>query len=139
MATWREIERIREDADAARLVARSLLLLVRSDPKAFSDWEIDFLESIAARIQVGEFSTRQAEKLLEIQDDVKRVTVVRDGSSVSLLIRGCFEARLDLSEDDEDWISELYENDRNSIRRKQIGRLMRCAADVGLVERYEVG
>lgn len=130
MATWSEIERVRADADAARLVARSLLLL-RSVPQALSDWEIDFLESIAARIRVGEFSTRQAEKLLEIQDDVKRVTVVRDGSSVSLLIRGCFEAKLDLSDDDEEWISELYESDRNSIRRKHIGRLMRCAAEAG--------
>jgi hypothetical protein len=134
MASWREIERIRNDPRAARDIARYLLKLPRGD---FTDWEIDFLESVARRSVDDELTTRQSEKLLQIRDDAEFIAEYR-GFGVGMLLRKCFEARLDLSEDDEDWIVRMSEKNQASIRRKHVGRLMRCSRELKIVEEEEV-
>lgn len=53
--------------------------------------------------------------------------------SVRRLISECFESRLELSEDDEAWIIELKSEGSPRIRRRHIGRLLRCAREVGAV------
>lgn len=103
MASWNEIEKFRRDPAAAASVARGLLTL-GSD--LLSEWEITFLESIASRSKASELSTLQAEKLLEIRDEAVSVSEHK-GLSVSFLIHRCYEARLDLPEDDEEWIVHI--------------------------------
>ena len=44
------------------------------------------------------------------------------------------EARLDLSGGDEEWVLARSQASSVSIRRKHVGRLMRCAREVDLVE-----
>jgi hypothetical protein len=130
MASWREIDRVRKDPQAAADIANRLLALPETE---FSDWELDFLRSIRRRRKIEEFTTRQIEKLLQIRDDAEVVTEVL-GFSVPLLLKGCVEARLDLSENDEEWVIARAEVSSASIRRKFVGRLMRCARSLNLIE-----
>jgi hypothetical protein len=129
MASWREIDRVRKDPQAAANIAKRLLSL---PPSEFTDWELEFLRSIR-RLNVEEFTTRQAEKLLQIRDDTEEVTEVL-GFSVRLLLKGCVEAHLDLSEGDEEWVLARSQANSVSIRRKHVGRLIRCARELNLVE-----
>jgi hypothetical protein len=128
MASWREIDRVRKDPQRAADIAKRLLSLPAS-----SDWELDFLRSIRRLGNVEEFTTRQAEKLLQIRDDIQEVTEVLS-FSVELLLKRCFEARLDLSEADEEWVVGRFQTSPRKIRRKHVGRLMRCARELNLVE-----
>jgi len=130
MASWREIERVRKDANGARALAKRL---VKIHPGEFTDWESDFLQSITRYTELFEFTTRQAEKLLEIRDDTEPVTECR-GFSVATIIKQCYEARLDLGEADEQWIVELHRQGSRSIRRKHLGRLMGCARELNVIE-----
>ena len=129
MATWQEINRVRRDARGARALAQRLLKVY---PDALSSWELDFLGSLSIT-DVREFTTRQAEKLLQIRDDSEPVTKYR-GYSIASLIRQCYEARLDLNEADEEWVTEMRERSDSSIRRKHIGRLVRCARELCILE-----
>jgi hypothetical protein len=70
---------------------------------------------------------------LQIRDGIQSVETFR-GFSIKALLAGCFEARNDLSEDDEQWIASICTISMNSIKRTQAGRLMRCAAQLGLVD-----
>jgi hypothetical protein len=83
--------------------------------------------------KVVELTTRQSEKLLQIRDDIEEVTEVL-GFSVPLLLKGCLEARLDLSEDDEEWVLARSKTNAKTIHRKFVGRLMRCVRSLNLVE-----
>ena len=130
MASWREIDRVRKDVNGARGLAQRLLKIY---PGELTEWETDFLQSITSYTELFEFTTRQAEKLLEIRDDTEPVTQYR-GFSIARLIRQCYAARLDLSDADEQWIVELHQRDSRSVRRRQLRRLMDCARDLNIIE-----
>jgi hypothetical protein len=130
MASWREIDRIRKDPASAHDIAEQLLRLPRLE---FTDWEIDFLQGMTNLIGEDELTTRQAEKLLEIRDGAQIVTEFR-GFSVERLLKQCRDAHLDLSEPDEEWIAQTFNRSKTSIRRKNIGRLMRCARELDIIE-----
>ena len=131
MASWREIDRIRKDPTAFRALATRLLKFGTD----LTDWEKDFLASIGGDRDSKEFTTRQSEKLLQIRDDNEFVTKCHDGFSVPLLLRRCREARLDLSESDEAWIEGFFERSNGiSMKRKHVGRLLRCARELHIIE-----
>jgi hypothetical protein len=130
MASWSEIDRIRKNPAAVREITRRLLRLPASE---FTDWEIDFLRAMANHPDDEDLTTRQSEKLLEIRDDVEILTEFR-GFSVRLLLKQCRDARLDLAEPDEAWIVQMAAKSENSIKRKHIGRLMRCARELNVIE-----
>jgi hypothetical protein len=130
MASWHEIDRVRKDPEGAANIAKRLLTL---PPTEFTDWELDFLRSIRRLRKVEEFTTRQSEKLLQIRDDIEEVEEVL-GFSVQLLLKGCFEARFDLSEADEEWVADRFQASPRNIRRKHVGRLTHCARELNLIE-----
>jgi hypothetical protein len=129
VASFKEIDRVRKDPTAFRDIATLLLKFFRAD---LTDWETDFLQSVA-RSQWEELTTRQSEKLLQIRDDMQEVSEVL-GFSVKLLLKGLVDARLDLSEDDEAWVVRSYERDPTSIKRKWRGRLLRCSRQLYLID-----
>jgi hypothetical protein len=135
MASWQEIDRIRKNPKGFRALAKGL----RAHISELTDWEKDFLTSINNQSDKEEFTTRQSEKLLQIRDDYESVTEMRGGFSVKIILRQCREARLDLSEDDEAWILQRFEESQTTIRRKHTGRLRRCARELGLIEDGEFG
>jgi hypothetical protein len=134
MAPWKEIDRIRKEPKAFRALAKGLRTQFAGD---LTDWEKDFLEGIAGRDGKEEFTTRQSEKLLQIRDDYTSVSELPGGFSVRIVLEECKEARLDLSEDDEQWQS--YERSPTTIRRKNAGRLMRCARELHIIEQEYAG
>jgi hypothetical protein len=129
VASFKEIDRVRKDPTAFRDIATLLLKFFRAD---LTDWETDFLQSVA-RSQWEELTTRQSEKLLQIRDDMQEVSEVL-GFSVKLLLKGLVDARLDLSEDDEAWVVRSDERDPTSIKRKWRGRLLRCSRQLYLID-----
>src|SRR5712672_603700 len=131
MASWREIDRIRKDPTAMRALAAYLLRLPNAE---LTEWEIKFLESISSDRTSEEFTTRQAEKLMEIRDDSEEVTEIGYArQSVKILIADCQPGHLDLNEDNEEWILR-FPKGKTSIRRKYIGRLLRCARDLNNID-----
>lgn len=133
MASWREIERIRKDAPAFRALAAQILEHTAAD--ALTDWEVTFLTEIGTKsANTIEFTNRQSEKLLEIRDNTQHVEKIGYGFSVTKLIEGCYLGRVDLTEDQEEWIAELRKSGVTSVRRRDAGKLLRCAQTLGLVE-----
>ena len=93
-----------------------------------SDRQIDFLSDMA-EIKGG-ITTRQGEFLVGIRDDMQEVANYRD-FNVAGLIRKCWIARMDLSEDDEQFIEKL--EGRTTIKRRDGSRLLRCAKQLELI------
>jgi hypothetical protein len=127
VASWREIDRIRKDPTAMRALAVYLLKLADAE---LTEWEIKFLESISSDRTGEEFTTRQAEKLMQIRDDSEEVSEIGyQRLSVKILVKDCKLAYLDLAALDEDkaeWIKALPVG-ATKIKRKYIGRLLGCA------------
>jgi hypothetical protein len=127
MASWREIDRIRKDPTAMKALAAYLLRLPNGE---LTEWEIKFLESISSDRTSEEFTTRQAEKLMQIRDDSEYVFEIGYARlSVKILIADCQLGHLDLREDDEPWIL-AFPKGTASIKRRYVGRLLRCARDL---------
>jgi hypothetical protein len=131
MASWREIDRMRKDPEGFRALAAHLLTRIPD----LTDWERDnFLPSILHQSKKEEFTTRQSEKLLQIRDDYQSITGLPGKFRVRLILQACKEARFDLSEDDEAWILRKVAINETTIRRKDVGKLMRCARQVHAIE-----
>ncbi|MGB7102681.1 MAG: hypothetical protein WBD95_28460 [Xanthobacteraceae bacterium] len=159
-ASWQEISRLRKDPTAFRALAERLLNL----GVELTDWELTFLQSVregpdyymsrqtevllqlrdqklsAAEARKAkklhdekEYSTRQSEKLLQIRNDYEIITTFQ-GFSIGSLLKGCYEARLDLSESQEARIVRLCGQSQTSVRRKDIGFLMHCARQLCVIE-----
>jgi len=131
MASWQEIDRVRKDPKGFRALAKALRAQFSAD---LTDWEKDFLEAIAGRAGKEEFTTRQSEKLLQIRDDYTSVDKLPGGFSVRIVLEQCKQARLELSQNDEQWILQSYERSPTTIKRKHFGRLMRCARELQIIE-----
>ena len=131
MTSWREIDRIRKDPTAMWALAAFLLSL--SDAE-LTEWEIKFLESISTDRTTEEFTTRQAEKLIQIRDDTESVSEIGYARlSVRILIENCQLGRLDLREDDEEWILG-FPKGTTTIKRRHVGRLLRCARELNQID-----
>ena len=131
MASDSEIERIRKDTEAWRALMRQLLRY--ADLDMLNPWELDFLEGNLAKPWLEVLSYRQCECLLDIRDDIVLVSSHR-GFSVRYLANGCYENRLDLDEEDEAWIVEVYKGGQISVRKRDARRLVKIAGRLGLIE-----
>lgn len=127
-----EIERIRKDTETWRALARSLVGHTAQDE--LHDNELDFLEQLLERRWLEELSYRQAEWLLDIRDNTRRIGSYR-GFSLRTLIRRCNENRFDLDDEDQVWISGLYQEGSEVIRLRQARRVFALAQRLGEVDR----
>ena len=133
MQDYKEIDRIRKDLVAVRSLAKRLLDLPHAD---WNDWEIDFLQHMARRKGPDPVTTRQGEKLLEIRNDAEYYSSVR-GFSVQSLIKNCWLARDNLNrEGDRKFIEELNASNHSYVKRRQLGKLLACARELGEIEQY---
>ena len=106
-----------------------------------NDWERNFLTGlINGNEMMGgppeRLSTRQAETLFEIRDTYELHSRLNGGFSIPTLIQRIYEARLDLSENDEAWIVKLRDSGAVQPRRGQCGILRRLAIEIGAIEGY---
>jgi hypothetical protein len=127
MSSWKEIEKIKGDPAGARAMAKVLLATAE-----LTSWEGPFLEGM--EVHKGPLSTRQAEKLVEIRDQNRWVSKIRD-FSVRLLLNACWEARHDLNdEDDIAFIESLKARGASTARYREACRLVRCARELGVID-----
>lgn len=130
MLDYRKVNALAKDTARARRTAQFLLKL---DGQDWTDWEFDFLAAMTERRE--ELTTRQAEKLVELEDAaVWHDKVPGEAFSVRLLVKGCYEARGDLEEEDAAFIEGLWARQATKLRRRGLSRLMRCARVSGVVE-----
>jgi hypothetical protein len=134
MASYREMDAVGRDRTRFVLMAQQLLLL------PVNEWERKFLNRLIHGDEEGpppqRLSTRMAETLFEIRDEYELHSTLFSGFSVSTLIQRVYEARADLSESDEEWITEVWNSGVNQLRRAGCGRLRHCAAELTLIERH---
>jgi hypothetical protein len=123
MATYLDMQKLAQTPGAATMLAGYLLKI---NVAGWTDWELDFLESMARRTSTDPISTRQREVLVELRDSTTWHTTTRDGQSVRALILRCWEARFDLDEEDEQFVVQLYESRLTALKPRQLGRLQRC-------------
>jgi GAF domain-containing protein len=162
MASSHEMHAVSSDPVRVHNLAIGLLAMARTAEDIFREWELTFLRDIAeqsaaiialspkerkefkfsgkqteALLALRDFrlTTRQAEKLFEIRDAVVMHRDIK-GVSVRNLINRCYEARLDLSVDDEEWIARLWKNGTAEVRSRDLGRLRRCSIQLGELESY---
>ena len=123
MASWSEIERVRKDPKAFKLLAGHLL----ADPdytRERSEFATDFLENIS-RSEREELTTRQGEILLELRNEGRRHFKIGDDLSVDILIKKFYQARADLENDDDiAFIVALWTSGRKFITGKQLRRFL---------------
>jgi hypothetical protein len=162
MASHREMHAISSDPVRVRNLALSLLALAKAAENIFSEWELTFLRDIAEQSasitaltskerKDFKFSERQAEALLALRDfrltsrQAEKLFEIRDatelhrdisGVSVRNLIVRCYEARLDLHEDDEEFIERLWRVGATELRRSDLSRLKRCSKLLGELEEH---
>lgn len=133
MADYREILALQKDPARARAMAQAL---VHMDDMAWTDWELDFLESIGSRRQ--DLSTRQGEKLAELCDEAAWYTTV-EGFSLRALIERCYLCRDELRPSDAEFIARLKATGVSRLRRKEARRVLQCARRIGEIEPYQGG
>ena len=132
MSSHREMLRLAQDPAAVNRLAAYLRTLDDAD---WNSWEANFLENLADRTSPEPISMRQREKLLELRDDAKMYSTA-GGLSIAKLIRECWLARIDLSEEDEAFIVQLREQSATSLKRRPLLRLLACARQAELIEGY---
>jgi len=162
LTSYREMHAVSSDPARVRNLALGLLALAKTAEDVFTEWELTFLRDIAqqsadvmslsskerkefkfskdraeALLALRDFrlTSRQAEKLFQIRDAAE---LHRDvgGISVRNLINRCYEARLDLHEDDEEFIERLWKRGISELRRSDLSRLKRCSQQLGELEDY---
>ena len=126
------MQRLADDPAGVRSLASYLLTV---NEVGWTDWEVEFLGSMATRSNPEPLSIRQREILFELRDDAKTYEKI-DGFSVKTLMRDCWLARMDLSEDDEEFIDHLKQKDETALKRRPLFRLLHCARQVGLIDRF---
>ena len=129
MATYLDMQKLAQSPGAVTMLASYLLNI---NTVEWTDWELDFLESMTRRTSTDPISTRQREVLTELKDNATSHTTTRDGQSVRALILRCWEARLDLDEEDEQFIADLYERKLTSLKPRQLGRLQHCISTLNI-------
>ncbi len=129
MATYLDMQKLAQSPGAVTLLASYLLNI---NTVEWTDWELDFLESMARRTATDPISTRQREVLVELKDNATSHATTRDGQSVRTLILRCWEARLDLDDESEQFITDLYERKLTSLKPRQLGRLQRCISTLNI-------
>ena len=135
MNAHRAMKDLAENPEAVRSLARYLQALGKAEPAmVWTDWEVEFLESMATRDTAESLSKRQREILTELRNAAERHSKV-DGFSVRALIERCWLERADLDDDDaQDFIENLKTSGLQTVTRRQLGRLLGCCRALGIIE-----
>jgi hypothetical protein len=133
MASYKDMKRLGDDPAAVVSLATNLLGLTDAD---WTDWELDFLSSMAARAsESGTLTLRQREILFELEGRSKNYTMIA-GARVQNLVANCCIASKELDEDDEEFLRSLKDRSITHLRKGAAIRLLQCAKQLQLVETY---
>ena len=130
MASYREMDAVGRDPGRFVLMAKQCLRFT------LTPWERNFCESLISD-PPERLSTRQAESLFVIRDTYELHSKMHGDFTVSTIIQRVYERRNTLhNEEDEAWITALYDCGATSLRRGDLGRLRQCAIQVDVIEGY---
>lgn len=128
---YREIARLKSDPTAVAALASGLL---GHAGDVLTDADRSFLHDLASGAGRAELTTRQGEYLLDLRDRTTRLGVVAR-YRVSDLVRQIWQARLDLDEEQQDWVEELTARGSDlSVTERQWRRLCALARRLGLID-----
>jgi hypothetical protein len=128
---YREIARLKSSPAEVRAIAKGLLT---APEELFSSADRRFLEEIARREDGTELSTRQGEYLVDLRARATRRSVVAR-YRVSDLVARMWAARLDLDEDQQDWLGELFARGHGlAVSELQWRRICAMARRLGLID-----
>ena len=135
MTSHREMKDLAGNPAAIRALATYLLALRGATPPIeWTEWEVDFLDSMATRDTPEPLTMRQREILAELRNSAERCSKL-DGFSVETLVESCWMVRDDLSvEEDADFIARLREAGLRELTRRQLGRVLKCCRELGVIE-----
>jgi hypothetical protein len=140
MSSHRAMKELAENPEAVRALARYLIACGQragDAPVSWTDWEVDFLDSMAQRESAEPLSLRQREILTELKSAAQRSTSV-DGFSVRGLVERCWLERFDLGdEDDQRFVEDLKAAGVQAVTGRQRGRLLACCRELGIIERHQ--
>lgn len=102
---YRELSNLAANPARVRGTAAMIKALLA---ERITDWQMEFLSKMERFEGPDRLSTRQCETLVSLRDQAFRRSKVA-GYSAARLVRLLFEARLDLSEKDEEFVVELHE------------------------------
>lgn len=131
MASYREMDAVGRDPSRVRVIAKTLL---QTPDHQWSDWEIDFLERMAAATP-NRLSTRQAEVLFELKEEVDLYSEIR-GIKVTALLKKAYDGRADLDDGDDDWVAQKYQSGVTKLRLGDLMRLKRLCVRLQELEPY---
>ncbi len=133
MASHIEMKRVGDDPASVVRLATILLDLADAD---WTDWEIDFLSSMASRQTVsGSLTLRQREILFGLESRSKNYTMIA-GAKVQSLVANCCMAIKELNEEDEEFLLSLKDRSATHLRKGSAIRLLHCAKQLQLVKSY---
>ena len=72
--------------------------------------------------------------MVKNQAGLANISELPGGFGVSIVLEQCKQARLDLAEDDEQWLLQNCERSPTTNKRKRTGRLVRCARQLQIIE-----
>jgi hypothetical protein len=128
-----EIDRVRKRPNTFKPLAAQLLNL-----PGINWWEYAerFLREVS-KYPHSELNSRQAEFLLKLRDDKATHHTIRGGFSVAILIKNCFEARFELSSDEDiKFIESLHKSGHPYVTGRQLGWFIRICKELGEIEGY---
>jgi hypothetical protein len=133
MASHIEMKRLGDDADA---VVRLVTFLQTIASAEWTEWELNFLDSLQLRVAKDPLTARQVEKLFELKDAAESFTRYQ-GFAVPALIRACFAHRLDLDDDDDvAFVERLAGETPKALKLRPLMRLVRCAREIDVIHDY---
>lgn len=135
MNVHRAMKELAENPEAVRALARFLLTRGEGEtPVGWTDWEIDFLGNMASRETAEALSMRQREILTDLRNAAERHTSIQ-GFSVRGLIERCWLERFDLADEaSQRFVEDLKASGVQAVTRRQLGRLLSCCRELGILE-----
>lgn len=121
--------------ELAAIRARATFLLALTDAD-WSEWELQFLDSLVERRSQDPLSPRQREKLDELEHAAKNLRSI-DGFRILDLINACWQERFDLDDEDDTAFIERLKSERpEQLKFRPARRLLAIARRLDLAPRY---
>ena len=131
MATYADIKTFGNNPKRVRALAKSLLAHAGAD---WTDWELDFLDSMAAQPDGSTLSDRQVEKLCQVRDRLWSALRNTDRYNLPSIYQSVSSATLDLPEEHADFVASLDPTKLELLSMDKRARLLDCAQRLNVIE-----
>ena len=96
----------------------------------WTDWEWEWLAAMARKSDTYAPSEKERQKLAQIDSYAEPFSDC-DGLSVATMVNMCHRYHLDFPEEDSDFVVDLYRRQAQTLRKRQLRRLVKLCAESG--------